>query len=59
MMGLEWLLGRQPRASRPGRLQATCDAAEQLGLWAGSSERDADPCRGLGDPSGDLDQAHA
>ena len=31
---------------------------EQLGFGTCGGERDADPCRGLGDASGDLDQPH-
>ena len=58
-MGLGALLGRQPRSSRPGGLQAACDAAEQFGFGASGGEADADPGGGLGDAPGDLDQPHA
>ena len=41
--GMKWIVGRQPRPSRPGGLQAACDAAEQLGL--GPSEVNLPPSK--------------
>jgi len=49
--------GRKPRLSWAGEQEAACDAAEQLGFRAGAGERDADPCRRLGNAPGDLEQA--
>ncbi len=48
-----------PRSSWSGRLQAACDATEQLGFGTSGGERDANLCCGLGDASGNFDQPHA
>ena len=59
-LGVVGLIGRgrgpRPRESRPGGLEASCDAAEQLGVGASGGKRDAHPRRGLGDAGCDLDQ---
>ena len=54
-----WILRRQPRPSRRGRLQAACDAAGQLGFGASSGKRHADSDGVLGNAPGDRDQPHA
>ena len=48
-----------PRQSRSCGLQAEGDAAEQIGLGAGSGEGDAHARGGLGDACGDLEQSCA
>ncbi len=49
--------GAVPRPSWSSGLQAARDAAEQVGLRAGGGKGDADARSGLGDASGDLEQA--
>ena len=51
--------GTRLGVSRSCGLQAAGDAAEQIGLGAGSSEGDAHARGGLGDAGGDLEQSCA
>ena len=53
------LFGARALVSRSCGLQAASDAAEQIGLGAGSGEGDAHAGGGLSDAGGDLEQAHA
>ena len=49
-------LGHKPRPSGSRRQTATHQSSEQIRLWAGGGEGDADPGGGLGDTGADLDQ---
>ena len=56
-MGVFW--GDSPVPHGPAGCRLLAMPRKQLGLGTCGGERDADPCRGLGDAPSDLDQPNA